>query len=109
MVFLKLYKIYNFSAYYPKDDALKPPNKCVTPYGGRLEWELPGKHKLFVHLKDKDKIRPKKRWSQVRKIIVFTDCYLSPKIDCMKRIYFVYQEQDYYLRIFPSYIAKLTT
>lgn len=37
----------------------------MTPYGGRLEWELPGENKLIVHLKDKDKIRHKKRWSQV--------------------------------------------
>lgn len=44
---------------------LDPPKKYVTPYGGRLEWELPGENKLVVHLKDKDKIRHKKRWSQV--------------------------------------------
>ncbi|CAG9817347.1 unnamed protein product [Phaedon cochleariae] len=36
-----------------------------TPYGGRLEWTLPGKTKMIAHLKDKAKIRPKKRWSQV--------------------------------------------
>lgn len=44
---------------------LEPPKKYVTPYGGRLEWKLPGENKLVVHLKDKDKIRHKKRWSQV--------------------------------------------
>lgn len=44
---------------------LNPPQKYVTPYGGRLEWKLPGENKLVVHLKDKDKIRYKKRWSQV--------------------------------------------
>lgn len=37
----------------------------VTPYGGRLEWTLPGSTKMTVHLKDKNKIRNKKRWSQV--------------------------------------------
>ena len=36
-----------------------------TPYGGRLEWTLPGGNPLIVHLKDKTKIRHKKRWSQV--------------------------------------------
>lgn len=36
-----------------------------TPYGGRIEWMLPGGNKLFVHLKDNEKIRNKKRWSQV--------------------------------------------
>nr|XP_022915952.1 uncharacterized protein LOC111425889 [Onthophagus taurus] len=44
---------------------LKEPIKYVTPYGGKLEWVLPGKTKLIAHLKDNDKIRSKKRWSQV--------------------------------------------
>lgn len=54
-----------FSAFYKTKIMLDPPKKYVTPYGGRLEWELPGENKLVVHLKDKDKIRHKKRWSQV--------------------------------------------
>lgn len=41
------------------------PTVTVTPYGGRLEWILPGETKMAVHLKDKTKIRIKKRWSQV--------------------------------------------
>ncbi|XP_052079667.1 chitin synthase chs-2-like [Mytilus californianus] len=36
-----------------------------TPYGGRLHYELPGGNELIIHLKDKTKIRHKKRWSQV--------------------------------------------
>ncbi|ESO13180.1 hypothetical protein HELRODRAFT_159811 [Helobdella robusta] len=44
----------------PVDDPVKYP----TPYGGRLEWDLPGENKLIVHLKDSIKIRQKKRWSQ---------------------------------------------
>lgn len=44
---------------------LAPPKKYPTPYGGRLEWTLPGGTKLYVHLKNKNKIRHKKRWSQV--------------------------------------------
>lgn len=44
---------------------LRVPKKIPTPYGGRLEWILPGKTKLNVHIKDKSKIRHKKRWSQV--------------------------------------------
>ena len=43
---------------------LRPPKKVPTPYGGRLVYVLPGKTKMFVHLKDKAKIRHKKRWSQ---------------------------------------------
>ncbi|XP_062604879.1 chitin synthase chs-1-like [Saccostrea cucullata] len=36
-----------------------------TPYGARFEWELLTSQKLVVHLKDKTKIRHRKRWSQV--------------------------------------------
>lgn len=44
---------------------IPPPVKIPTPYGGRLEWKLPGGNKLIAHLKDKAKIRHRKRWSQV--------------------------------------------
>ena len=39
------------------------PTKMVTPYGGRLSWELPGGTNLICHLKDKNKIRHKKRYT----------------------------------------------
>jgi chitin synthase len=39
--------------------------KTITPYGGRLSFKLPGGNFLIIHLKDKSKIRNKKRWSQV--------------------------------------------
>lgn len=44
---------------------IRPPKKYLTPYGGQLVWTLPGGTKMYAHLKDKKKIRPKKRWSQV--------------------------------------------
>ena len=44
---------------------IRPPKKFPAPYGGRLVWTLPGKTKIVAHLKDKGKIRHKKRWSQV--------------------------------------------
>ncbi|XP_048522963.1 chitin synthase chs-2 [Dendroctonus ponderosae] len=44
---------------------IRPPIIYSTPYGGRLVWTLPGKTKVIAHLKDKAKIRAKKRWSQV--------------------------------------------
>ena len=44
---------------------LEPPVKIPTPYGGRLEWTMPGDNKIIAHLKDKNKIRHRKRWSQV--------------------------------------------
>ena len=43
---------------------LEPPERTPTPYGGRLTWKLPGGTLLIAHLKDKNKIRHKKRWSQ---------------------------------------------
>ncbi|XP_075719841.1 chitin synthase chs-2-like [Rhinoderma darwinii] len=36
-----------------------------TPYGERLCYKLPCGNLLYVHLKDKKKIRHKKRWSQI--------------------------------------------
>lgn len=50
---------------YQVDMELEPPSKIITPYGGRLTWLLPGRTKIIAHLKDKQKIRHKKRWSQV--------------------------------------------
>jgi hypothetical protein len=44
--------------------AVQPPVKIPTPYGGRLVWRLPGGTQIICHLKDKNKIRHKKRWSQ---------------------------------------------
>lgn len=44
---------------------IRPPKKLPAPYGGRLIWTLPGKTKMICHLKDKMKIRHRKRWSQV--------------------------------------------
>ncbi|XP_043284738.1 chitin synthase chs-2 isoform X1 [Venturia canescens] len=44
---------------------VRAPKKYPTPYGGRLVWTLPGKTKMVAHLKDKSKIRHRKRWSQV--------------------------------------------
>lgn len=53
------------------DIKLHPPIKYPTPYGGKLEYILPGGNKLYVHMKDKIKIRHRKRWSQVIMILTF--------------------------------------
>ncbi|CAH2066866.1 unnamed protein product, partial [Iphiclides podalirius] len=50
---------------------LRPPKKYPTPYGGKLVWTLPGKNKMICHLKDKSKIRHRKRWSQVMYMYYF--------------------------------------
>ncbi|XP_071953411.1 chitin synthase chs-2-like [Antedon mediterranea] len=44
---------------------VRPPSILDTPYGGRMIWTLPCGNKLIVHLKNKAKIRHRKRWSQV--------------------------------------------
>ncbi|XP_052098286.1 uncharacterized protein LOC127733063 [Mytilus californianus] len=44
---------------------LSSPEKVPTPYGGKLIWTMPGHTKLHVHMKDKNKMRHRKRWSQV--------------------------------------------
>lgn len=53
------------SAVHQINIRIRPPKKYPTPYGGRLVWTLPGKTKMIAHLKDKAKIRHRKRWSQV--------------------------------------------
>lgn len=53
------------SVYGLNDICLRPPRVLDTPYGGRLEWTMPGRNGLVVHLKDRSRIRNKKRWSQV--------------------------------------------
>ncbi|XP_052079732.1 chitin synthase chs-2-like isoform X2 [Mytilus californianus] len=52
-----------------------------TPYGGRLTWKLLGGNSLVCHLKDKTKIRHKKRWSQVMYMYYFLSYRLPNKID----------------------------
>jgi chitin synthase len=54
------------------DCHIRPPVMFSTPYGGRLVWTLPGKTKMIAHLKNKDKIRHKKRWSQVKQTSFFS-------------------------------------
>ncbi|KAL8565048.1 hypothetical protein ACOMHN_003424 [Nucella lapillus] len=47
------------------------PYKIPTPYGGRLVWKLPGGNTITAHLKDKVRIRHRKRWSQVMYMYYF--------------------------------------
>ncbi|XP_041374203.1 chitin synthase chs-2-like [Gigantopelta aegis] len=63
---------------YPSNVKLDSPLKVPTPYGGRLEYALPGQCVLMVHLKNKDKVRIKKRWSQV----MYMYYLLSYKLVC---------------------------
>ena len=46
---------------------IKPDSKpkVFTPYGMQLKYRLPGEMPFFIHLKDNNKVKNKKRWSQV--------------------------------------------
>ena len=59
-----------------------PATKYSTPYGGRLVWTLPGETKIICHLKDKDKIRHKKRWSQC----MYMNFFLGHQIDSNEKL-----------------------
>ncbi len=66
---------------------IPPPFKIPTPYGGRLTWVLPGGNLLIAHLKDKMKIRHKKRWSQVMYIYYLLGFKLFGELDAMEKLY----------------------
>jgi chitin synthase len=70
---------FDLSAVHKTVMMIPPPVKYPTPYGGRLVWQLPGGNKIIAHLKDKAKIRHRKRWSQVA-YIAFLFKHLNPII-----------------------------
>ncbi|CAI9728095.1 Hypothetical predicted protein [Octopus vulgaris] len=49
-----------------------------VPYGLQLQWILNGGVPLFLHLKDSQKVKPKKRWSQNKAS--------APKLLCFPKI-----------------------
>lgn len=73
---IKSINLYVLSTFYKQffmirsiygDYELEPVKKYETPYGMKYVWNmLTDKTKLIVHLKDKQKIRHRKRWSQVQ-------------------------------------------
>lgn len=66
---------------------IPPPFKIPTPYGGRLIWVLPGGNLLIAHLKDKMKIRHKKRWSQVMYIYYLLGFKIFGDLEIMEKLY----------------------
>uniref|UniRef100_A0AAF5PX20 chitin synthase n=1 Tax=Wuchereria bancrofti TaxID=6293 RepID=A0AAF5PX20_WUCBA len=69
------------SALHQTQMKLKAPKKISTPYGGRLSFIMPGKNRLMIHLKDKQKIRVRKRWSQVMYLYYLLGYQLMMKVD----------------------------
>ncbi|CAC5381736.1 CHS1 [Mytilus coruscus] len=53
------------NAIHKKHIKLRKPRIISSPYGAQLVFLLPGNNLMYVHLKDKNKIRHRKRWSQV--------------------------------------------
>ncbi|XP_052090867.1 uncharacterized protein LOC127727790 [Mytilus californianus] len=53
------------NAIHKKHIELRKPRIIPSPYGAQLVFLLPGNNLMYVHLKDKNKIRHRKRWSQV--------------------------------------------
>lgn len=83
---------------------IPPPFKTPTPYGGRLTWVLPGGNFLIAHIKDKTKIRHKKRWSQVST----TDFYLTRETnDVNTQVMYMYYLLGYRLFGDLNIIEKL--
>ncbi|XP_067668564.1 chitin synthase chs-2-like isoform X1 [Haliotis asinina] len=67
---------------YNTPHTIPAPTRTETPYGGRLVWTLQGGNTLTVHLKDKMKIRHRKRWSQVMYLYYFlANRLMSEQID----------------------------
>lgn len=58
-----------------------------TPYGGRIIFEMPGSNKLIVHLKDKSKVRIKKRWSQILYMYLLLGYKYFGSLSEMERLY----------------------
>ncbi|VDM63073.1 unnamed protein product [Angiostrongylus costaricensis] len=73
------------SAVHQTQMRLRPPKKLSTPYGGRLQYILPGKNRLTIHLKNKNKIRHRKRWSQVMYLYYLLGYRLMMKVDEQSR------------------------
>ena len=57
--------------------------KIITPYGGRLIWKLENQTLLICHLKDKTKIKIKKRWSQLLYFLYFLGQKAVDQLDSM--------------------------
>ncbi|XP_067686177.1 chitin synthase chs-2-like isoform X2 [Haliotis asinina] len=69
----QLIRVINVAASAVHNTVMKipAPKRIPTPYGGRLVWTLPGGNTITAHLKDKVKIRHRKRWSQVMYMYYF--------------------------------------
>lgn len=61
----KLCQKFTFSHRNSERIHLEGPFPFSACYGGQDVYKMPGGNLMFIHLKNKTKIRRKKRWSQV--------------------------------------------
>ena len=78
------------------------PVKMPTPYGGRLIWSLPGGNKLIAHLKDKSKVKIKKRWRQVRSVTQGIQSFSVPIVLFPSRICQCYKKLGENKKLLPT-------
>ncbi|XP_046543810.1 chitin synthase chs-2-like [Haliotis rubra] len=83
----QLVRVINVAASAVHDTVMRipAPRRIPTPYGGRLVWSLPGGNTITAHLKDKVKIRHRKRWSQVMYMYYFLGYQLLKEKMSLKR------------------------
>lgn len=59
-----------FSAVHSREEELSTPFLIPSHYGGQVIFPMPCGNLIYIHLKDKQKIRHRKRWSQVRNCLL---------------------------------------
>ncbi|VDN55363.1 unnamed protein product [Dracunculus medinensis] len=69
------------SAVHQTQMRLKTPKKISTPYGGQIIYILPGKNRMIIHLKNSQKVRKRKRWSQVMYLYYLLGYRLMMKVE----------------------------
>ncbi|KAI3384530.1 hypothetical protein SNEBB_003598 [Seison nebaliae] len=86
---LQLLSVVNKAACSVHECQMNLPSPIIspTPYGGRLTWTLPGGNILIAHIKDKQKIRHKKRWSQVMYMYYLLGYRLIGSLDLIEKLY----------------------
>lgn len=55
------------------------------PYGLQLQWILKGGMPLFLHLKDNEKVKPKKRWSQIMYMNYIVDIRIKRSYEWLEK------------------------
>ena len=83
-----------FSFAHKRTMQLAVPEKTETPYGGRITYSLPCGSLLVVHMKDKAKIRIKKRWSQILYMYYLLGYKYFGSFEEMESLY-SYNDEDY--------------